>query len=109
MYYLKITLSVLAAVFVALFAPGIWSIFRGFDTTKTTGLGAVAGGLMESLYSPVFWIMVILLFALFFRASRLGNTAVRVLLFWIPTVLTSTLGLLFGALFVYLITRSRHQ
>ena len=108
MYYFKIILSMLAALFLALFGPGIWVMFRDFNTTKTTGLGAVAGGLTQSLLSPVFWIMVVLLFALFFGASRLGNCSLRVLLFWIPTILTSTLGLLFGALFVYAITRSRH-
>lgn|SRR6185437_15398980 len=107
MYYFKIILSLLAVLFLALFGPGIWSI-REFNTTKTTGLGAVVGGLTQSLLSPVFWIMGILLFALFLGASRLGNSALRVLLFWVPTVFTSTLGLLFGALVVYLIVRSRH-
>jgi hypothetical protein len=108
MHYFKIILSVLAALFLALFGPEIWSMFRNFDKSKTVGLGAVAGGLTQSLLSPVFWIMVILLFAVFLVASRLGNSGLRVLLFWVPTIFTSTLGLLFGALFVYAITRSRH-
>src|SRR5690348_10760697 len=108
MYYFKIILSMLAALFLASFGPGIWVMFRDFSTAKTTGLGAVAGGLTQSLLSPVFWIIVVLLFALFFGTSRLGNSALRMLLFWVPTVVTSTLGLSLGALFVYLITRSRH-
>ena len=108
MYYFKIILSMLAGLFLGLLGQGIWFMVKEFDKSKTTGLGAVAGGLTASLYSPVFWIMVVLLFALFFGTSRLGNSALRVLLFWVPTVFTSTLGFLFGALFVYAITRSRH-
>jgi hypothetical protein len=108
MSYFKIILSVLAAMSLALFGPGIWLTLREFGSSKTVGLGAVAGGLTEALYSPLFWVVLILFFALFFGASRLGNKALRVLLFWIPTVFTSALGLLIGALFVYAITRYRH-
>jgi len=101
-------LSALAALLLALLGQGIWFMVGEFGKSKTTGLGAVAGGITTMMLSPVFWIMVVLFFALFLGASRLGNSALRVVLFWVPTVLTSSLGILFGALFVYLTIRSRH-
>jgi len=57
-----------------------WSVFRGISQEKATGLGAVAGGFAESLFSPLFWIVVILFFGLFFAAGRLGNKIWRIML-----------------------------
>jgi len=109
MVYAKGILSGLAALFLAELVPGSWSIFRGMSTEKATGLAAVAGGLVESIFSPLFWILAALFFALFLWASRLGNKFLRVLLFWIPTLTVSTLGLAVVTLFTYMFIRFRNH
>jgi hypothetical protein len=48
------------------------------------------------------------LFGLFFAASR-GNTILRVLFFWIPTLVVSALGFAFLGLLTYVVAISRHQ
>src|SRR5215510_2658309 len=87
--YLRGVLSALAAIFLALFAPGLVHAFVGINHEKATGLGAVAGGLFEALLSPWLWTLVIVLFMLFFIASRLRSKILRVVLFWIPTLCVS--------------------
>ncbi len=100
--YLRVVLSGLAALFVALLGPSLLHAFREIGQQKATGLGVVWGGLLESLLSPQFWILAILLFGLLFAASRLSSKALRVVLFWTPTVVFSTLGFGFVALLTYL-------
>jgi hypothetical protein len=56
---------------------------------------------LESMFSPKFWIIAMLVFALFFLASR-GNALLRVLFFWIPTVAVSAIGFAFLGLWAYL-------
>jgi len=99
--YLKTILSGVAALFLAEVVPGPWSMFRGMSAEKATGLAAVVGGFVESLFSPLFWVLAILLFLMFFYASRLGNKALRVLLFWTPTLLLSSILILFAAFVVF--------
>jgi uncharacterized protein YqgC (DUF456 family) len=53
--YLRIILSAVAAILLAEFVPGPWSMFRGMSTEKATSLGAVVGGFIGSLFSPLFW------------------------------------------------------
>jgi hypothetical protein len=101
MDYVKGVLSGLAALLLAESVPASWSVFRGIGQGKATGLGALAGGLAESIRSPLFWSLAVLFFALFFTASRLGNKLLRVFLFWIPTLVISTLGVAVLALFTY--------
>jgi hypothetical protein len=106
MNYVKGTLSGLAAIFLAEFAA-LWSMFRGISEQKATGLGAVAGGLTWSAFSPLFWTLALLFFALFFAASRLGNKILRVFLFWIPTLTVSVLAMAIAALFTYMLIHFR--
>jgi hypothetical protein len=94
----KIILSAVAALLLAELVPGPWSMFRGMSTEKATGLAAVAGGFIESLFSPLFWLLAIVFFGVFFAASRMGNKVGRILLFWTPTLFLSTLAALFTAL-----------
>ena len=63
--------------------------------------------LLESILSPRFWTVGILLFGLPFAASR-GSTVLRVLFFWIPTITVSALGFLIVAAYAYLFAISRH-
>lgn len=104
MSYAKDVLSGLAALFLAEYAF-VWPFLRG---TKATGSGALVALLVQSLLSLKFWVIAILLFAVFFVASR-GNAALRVLLFWIPTVAVSTVGVAVVALYAYLFTVLRHH
>jgi antibiotic biosynthesis monooxygenase (ABM) superfamily enzyme len=108
MDYVKGILSGLTAIFLAESVPGAWSIFRGISEQKATGLGAVAGGLTNSAFSPAFWVLTLLFFVLFFAASRLGNKILRVFLFWIPTLTVSVLGTAFVALLTYVFMHFRH-
>jgi hypothetical protein len=104
MDYVKGILCGVAAVFMAEFAY-FWPLLRG---SKATGMAAFVAGLADSIISPTFWIVGILLFGLFFTASR-GSTVLRVLLFWIPTLVVSALGFGFVGLCTYLFIRFRHQ
>ncbi len=108
MVYAKGILSGLAAWFLAIVAAD-WSFFRIISREKATGLGAMAGVLTSSLFSPVFWIFAALFFALFFFASRLGNKFLRVFFFWIPTLAVSTFGLAIVALFAFVYIHFRNQ
>jgi hypothetical protein len=68
----------------------------------------IVGGLAESAFSPLFWIVAALFFGLFFAASRLSNKVLRVFLFWIPTLTVSVLCITIVALITYLVVRARH-
>ena len=102
MTMLRGTLSALAAVFVGLLGPGLFFALRGINNSKATGLAAVAGGFLESFFSPLFWILAVLFFALFFAASRLSSKPLRILLFWTPVTAISILGLGIFSLFTFL-------
>jgi len=95
------TLSALAAVLGGLLGTGLFFALRGINNSKATGLAAVAGGFLESLFSPLFWILAVSLFALFFAASRLSSKPLRILLFWTPVTAISILGLGIFSLFAY--------
>jgi len=100
MSYVRGVLSALAAIFIAEFVF-IWPFLRG---SKATGLAV----LLASPLSLRFWIVGILLFGLFFAASR-GSAILRVLFFWIPTLVVSALGFAFLGLLTYVVAISRHQ
>jgi hypothetical protein len=106
MDYVKGILSGLAAIILAECVPGPWSAFRGISQERATGLAAIAGGLAESAFLPLFWILAALFFALFFAASRLSNKVLRVFLFWIPTLTVSVLCIAIVALITYLFVLS---
>jgi hypothetical protein len=100
--YLRATLSGLAAVFIALLGRGLVFALWNINQNVAYGLGAIAGGVLESIFSPLFWIFALSFFALFFTASRLDSKMLRVILFWTPTVAISTLGVgLCSLLFAY--------
>ncbi|MFL6304009.1 MAG: hypothetical protein ACJ72H_10735 [Candidatus Sulfotelmatobacter sp.] len=102
MAILRGMLSALAAVFIGLLGPGLFFALRGISNSKATGLAAVVGGLLESVFSPLFWILAVLFFALFFATSRLSSKPLRVLLFWTPVTAISILGLGIFSLFTFL-------
>jgi len=106
MDYVKGILSGLAAVIVAEVIPGVWWVVT--TRTKATGLAAVAGAFVESLFSFQFWILAVLFFALFFAASRLGSKPLRVILFWIPSLTVTSASVAIVTMFIYLLLRFRH-
>ena len=106
MNYVKNVLSGVAAIFIAQVAFS-WSIFRP-NSSKAIGLAALVGMSIENFLSPIFWIVAVLLFGLFFAASR-SNTVLRVLFFWIPTLLVSTLGVAFIGMLTYFWLHFRNQ
>jgi hypothetical protein len=108
MAYVKGILSGFAAIVIAEVVPGLWWMFRGINGSKATGLAVVAAGLAESLLSPLFWTLSILLFALFVLASRLSQRPLRVVFFWIPTLTASCVGVGIAALFTYVLIRFRN-
>ena len=99
MVYLRIGLSGFTAIFIGIVGTG--SFLKLISEQKATGLGAVSGGLLETIFSPVFWVLAVSSSALLFSASRLTSRWLRVLLFWIPTVIVCTLGFGFVALITY--------
>jgi hypothetical protein len=98
--YAKGALSAWAALLLAE-ALGPRSIFREISSQKQTGLGAGVGPLLWAASSPFFWILVVLFFASFFAASRLKRKPLRISLFWIPTLLLSTVSIVGLALFTF--------
>jgi hypothetical protein len=99
--HLKGVPSGVAAIFVALLGPGFLPALKSISGQQATGLGAIAGGFWNPLFSLLFWILAILSFVLFLTASRLGSKVLRVVLFWIPTLFVSALGFGLVALFTY--------
>ena len=108
MTYARAALSGVAGVVAALLGPGLLYAFWSIGQQKATGIGVVRGALWESLMSPRFWILAILLSCLFFAASRLSSKALRILLFWTPTLVVLILGFGYVALLTYLLMHFRN-
>src|SRR5215467_2315599 len=87
---------------------GVCILLSTLSGEKATGLAVLKFLLVESILSPRFWIVGVLLFGLFFAASR-GSAVLRVVFFWIPTLTVSALGFSIVAIYAYLFTISRHQ
>jgi hypothetical protein len=104
MNYVKVILSGLAAIFLA-WAVILWPLFRGISEQKATGLVVFT----RITASPVLWILAVLFFVLFLAASRIGNKLLKTFLFWIPTLLLSTLGVAIFALFTCVFIRLKHH
>jgi hypothetical protein len=103
MTYVRAILSGLAAIFLACVVI-FWPVFREMNGQRATGLGVFVAGLS----SPVLWILAVLFFALFFAASRIRNKVLNTFLFWIPTLLFSTLVVAILAFFTYFLVRLQH-
>jgi len=102
MTFVKGALSGLAAIILAELVAIYWIVFRGINNSKATGTAALAGGFLESLISPLFWLLAIAFFTIFLKASRATSGTLRTVLFWIPTVGVTCLGVTIVSLFSYL-------
>ena len=105
MAYLKGVLGTVAAFFLAALGPTIWTQIHGLSGEKQTGLTAVAGETLESIVWPWFLPLAVLFSVFFYMAGRFKNNESRILLFWIPTIIASTMGLGFWALFAIILAR----
>ena len=105
MQYFKIVLCTIAALLLAEFVQVSWT-FKGISQEKATGLVAVAGGFVESLLSPLFWISAAMSFGIFHAASQAKNTALQTIFFWIPTSILSSIALTFMTLFAYVLVKA---
>lgn len=96
MLWLKNILCGVAAVFVAEFVPAVYWFVRDANSQKATGFAVLPVAFIESLLSPLFWVLAISFFFFFRWASRNENGVVRVILFWVPGVTSSifSVGLL---------------
>jgi hypothetical protein len=74
-----------------LFTPGAVSAMQTLSTEKATGIAVLPFVLLNAAFSPKFWIVTFVVFALLMWASGVQNKIVRVLFFWIPTVGISTI------------------
>ena len=109
MTYLRVTLSALSAVIVALLGPTVVRAFQEVNSSRATGLAAVVGGALESFFTPLFWVLAFALFALFVGTSRFSSRPLRTVLFWIPVTTISTLGFVIFAFFAYVWVHIRNR
>ena len=93
----------------SLFAPTFFFALKGVSSEKATGVALVAVDLVSVIFSPLFWVLAVLCFFLFRWASRSGQPLVRVLLFWIPTVASSLLGVAAVTLLTYMYLHFAHS
>jgi len=103
----RVALSGLAGIFVSLLALYLVFLARAGDLQAASGQHGAVGidvfSVLPRIFLwPWFWIIAISSFALFFAASRLSSRALRVLLFWTPTLVLSTMELTFFSLIAYL-------
>ena len=105
MDYLKGVIGTVAAFFLAALWPAIWTLARELSTEKATGLTAIAGGTLNSIISPWFLPLAALFSVLFYAAGRVKNKELRILFFWIPTVMAATMEVGFWALFAIIFAR----
>ena len=93
MAYLRVLLSAVTALLLAVLGPPVF--FSLQHPSTATGLGVFKA------FSPLRAILAIVFFTLFFAASRLSTKSLRLLLFWLPVIVISTLGLGLLSLFAY--------
>jgi len=108
MLYVKAILSGLTAV-IATELLTIWWVLRPWSSQTATGMDLIFAVLKASLVHAQPWILAIFLFATFFAASRLGSEALRVVLFWIPTVTISCIGITLVSSVAYLMTQFKNS
>ena len=109
MTYAKGCLTVLAAVILAAFVPSVISAFRSMSQDKAVGLAVIPASMLESIVSPLFWLLAVTFFAMFFATGRLTSSVLRGLLFWFPTLFVSILGVGLLSWFALLMLRLKRS
>ena len=107
MTYAKSGLSVLAALMLAALVVGITTAFKDAGSDKAVGLAVIPAMMLESVFAPLFWLLAIGFFAVFFATGRLNNGLLRGLLFWSPAIFVSSLGIGLLGWFTFLMRLKR--
>jgi len=94
----------LAALVVA-----VTTAFKGMSQDKAIGLAVLPAMMLESIASPLFWLLAIGFFAAFYATGRLTNGVMRTLLFWFPTLFFSSLGVGLLSWFALLMARVKRS
>jgi hypothetical protein len=93
MTYVRGCLGGLAALFLAGFVVSFVTAFRSVSQDRAIGLAVLPALMIESVRSPLFWLLAILFFAMFYATGRLTSSVFRVLLFWLPAIGITSLGI----------------
>ena len=104
--YVKLLLTAVSSLFAAVLLPSVVWWVRNSMHERATGLTVVAGGLLERVLSPGFWITFVFLLSVFHITGTLASRSQRVILFWIPTVLICFAGFALWGLIVYIMTHA---
>jgi hypothetical protein len=106
----RVALSGFSAFLIASLGPWVlyaWQIPR---TSKgSVGIDILSFMPWRHLASPLFLIVTLCFFILFFAASRVGNKTLRVVIFWAPTILISATGVGVFSLVLSLSLYFRHR
>jgi hypothetical protein len=102
MKVLRVVLCAFAAICSGELLLAVVRFARDLSPARATGLTVVFGQFLESFFSPIFWLLAILLFSLFLAASRIKSKSLRMLFFWTPTVGASLVGIAMVTLFAFL-------
>jgi hypothetical protein len=108
MLYVKAILSGMTAAITTELLTIWWSL-RPWSPHQTTGIDLLFAVLKASLVHAQPWILAIVLFATFFAASRLDSKTLRIVLFWIPTVTISCIGITLVSSVAYLMTQFKNS
>ncbi len=109
MTYVRGCLAGLAALFLSGFVLMFITAFREASQNKAIGLAVFPIWLIDSVRSPLFWLLAILFFAVFFATGRLTSSVFRVLLFWLPAIGIASVGLGLLGWFAVLMMRIRRS
>jgi hypothetical protein len=109
MDYVRGVLSGVAAIVIVALGRFFWFAFRTVDGPAVVDIGLIVFPLPHAARSPLFWLSLVCLFAIFFAVSRVKSRAVRVIFFWIPTVTACVVGATFSFLLTYLALGFRHS
>jgi hypothetical protein len=104
--YIKLLLTAVSSLFAAVLLPSVVWWVRNSMHERATGLSLLAGGLLERALSPGFWITFIFLISFFYITGTLARGSLRVIFFWVPTILICSAGFALWGLMVYVVTHA---
>ncbi len=102
MKYGKGVLGAVAAILLTSLGFELWTLSKIVGNSKAIGIAALGGIALETLASPLFWVIAASLFAFLFAAGRVKSKPLRVILFWIPVTGIWIMGLGTGMLFMFI-------
>lgn len=105
--YIRLLLTALSSLFGAVLLPTLVWLFRHVGN-RATGIAAAAGGLIELAFSPGFWIAFIAFLSGFYITGKLERKSMRVVFFWIPSILICVLGFALWGMLLYAFAHGRN-